>query len=534
MTTTTPELAPGSYEPSRLARWISAFSGTTGRATKLVLLALVNAFGLWAVAELFRQDTALWALITLAALGLLNLIYLLPGIVPAKFIAPGTVFLIAYLLVPIVFTVLTAFQIYSTGHVLTKDEAIEAINRQSLSPTGVSYAMAPARDADGTLVLLLVDQESGSQFVGTRDGLTELPAGTLEVDDVGTVTTTSTDYTPITGGELFTLDRELAEFVIPTADGTAAIRPEGTSTAAVLQPTLTYDPEQDTFTSKDTGAVFTDNGKGSYVASDGTELEPGWRTFIGWDNLTAVFTDPLVRAPFLRVLLWTIVFATAAVFLSFAIGLFLAIALEKPGMRFRKIYRSLLVIPYAIPGFLMLLVWAGLLNDDFGVINNLLPGGLDRPWLFDPFWAKVSVILVTTWLTVPYFMLVSMGALQSIPGELVEAARVDGASRLQVFRRVTLPLLMIVVAPLLIASFAFNFNNFNNIYLLTAGGPAAEDQSVAGSTDILISYTYKLAFEAGKGQDYGLASAVSIFVFLIVATISGIAFWRTKALEGVQ
>jgi arabinogalactan oligomer/maltooligosaccharide transport system permease protein len=534
MTTTTAGRPPHDYRPSRLARGIAAFSGTTGRAVKLVLLALVNALALWAMTELFRQDRALFALITLGAILVLDLIYLVPGLVPAKFIAPGTVFLIAYLLVPIFFTVSTAFQIYSTGHVLTKPDAIAAIKNQSLQPTGVSYLMAPARNADGDLVLLLLDEDSRAQYVGTPKGLIELPPGTLKLDAAGAVTTTSADYTVITGAELFALDRELAAYVVPTADGSAAIRPEGTAAAAVLQPTLAYDAAKDTFTSVDSGAVFLDNGKGSYVASDGTELEPGWRTYIGGDNITAVFTDPLVRSPFLRVFLWTVVFATFAVFLSFAIGLFLAIALEKPGMRFRRLYRSLLVVPYAIPGFLMLLVWAGLLNDDFGVINKLLPGGLDRPWLFDPFWAKVSVIMVTTWLTVPYFMLVSMGALQSIPSELVEAARVDGAGRFQVFRKVTLPLLMIVVAPLLIASFAFNFNNFNNIYLLTAGGPAANDQSVAGATDILISYTYKLAFQAGKGQDYGLASAVSIYVFLIVATISGVAFWRTKALEGVR
>jgi arabinogalactan oligomer / maltooligosaccharide transport system permease protein len=99
---------------------------------------------------------------------------------------------------------------------------------------------------------------------------------------------------------------------------------------------------------------------------------------------------------------------------------------------------------------------------------------------------------------------------------------------------VTLPLLLVVVAPLLIASFAFNFNNFNNIYLLTAGGPAAGDQSLAGATDILISYTYKLSFATGKGGAYGLASAVSILIFFIVATISAVSFWRTKALENVR
>src|SRR4030095_1782142 len=104
------------------------------------------------------------------------------------------------------------------------------------------------------------------------------------------------------------------------------------------------------------------------------------------------------------------------------------------------------------------------------------------------------------------------------PAELVEAPRVDGGGPLAIFRRITLPLLLVAVAPLLIASFAFNFNNFNNIYLLTGGGPAAADQSVAGETDILISYTYKIAFASGKGQDYALASTISIFIFFIVAT----------------
>lgn len=533
MTTTAAETPPTDYEPSRLARLIASFSGRNGRIVKLVLLALLNAFVLWAIGQLVAQEKVLFALLTIAALAALNLIYFLPRAVPAKFIVPGSVFLIAYLLIPIVFTVTTAFQIYSTGHVITQDEAISSIQNQSLQPTGVTYLMAPAYDEGGELVLLLVDEESGLEAVGTPDGITELPAGTLQVDEVGTVTTTSDQFELVTGGDLFALDAQLAEYLIPTENG-AAIQAEGISAAVEVEPTLRYDPATDTFTSIETGAVFSDNGKGSYAAPDGTELEPGWRTFIGFDNLAAVFNDPLVRDPFFRTFLWTVTFATLSVVFSFAIGLFLAIALDKPGMRFRRTYRSLLVIPYAIPGFLMLLVWAGLLNDDFGVVNQLLPDALERPWLFDPFWAKVSVIMVTTWLTVPYFMLVSLGALQSIPSELTEAARVDGAGRLQVFRRVTLPLLMIVVAPLLIASFAFNFNNFNNIYLLTAGGPAAEDQSIAGATDILISYTYKLAFESGKGQDYGLASAVSIYVFLLVATISGIAFWRTKALEGVR
>jgi arabinogalactan oligomer/maltooligosaccharide transport system permease protein len=134
---------------------------------------------------------------------------------------------------------------------------------------------------------------------------------------------------------------------------------------------------------------------------------------------------------------------------------------------------------------------------------------------------------------VPYFFLVSMGALQAIPEELNEAARVDGGGPLQLFRRVTLPLLLVAVSPLLIASFAFNFNNFGNIYLLTGGGPAMSGSGVAGSTDILISYTYKLAIATGKGQNFALASAVSIIIFFIVAAISVVSFSRTKALENL-
>jgi arabinogalactan oligomer/maltooligosaccharide transport system permease protein len=336
-------------------------------------------------------------------------------------------------------------------------------------------------------------------------------------------------YTLIKGEELLGLDRALTAFTVPVDGGKAAVRPEGLDSAVTLQPTLRYDPATDTFTSLTDGTVYSDNGKGSFVSPAGVELEPGWRTRIGLQNFTSIFTDPLVRDPFVRVFIWTFVFAFSCVFLSFALGLFLAIALDKSAMRFQRTYRSLLVIPYAVPGFLSILVWGGLLNDDFGVVNNILNASI--PWLFDPTWAKVSVILVSVWLTFPYFFLVSMGALQSIPGELIEAAKVDGGGALQIFRRVTLPLLLVAVAPLLIASFAFNFNNFNNIYLLTGGGPPADDQSVAGSTDILISYTYKLAFEAGKGNDYGLAAAVSIVIFFIVAAISGFSFWRSKSLE---
>jgi arabinogalactan oligomer/maltooligosaccharide transport system permease protein len=387
--------------------------------------------------------------------------------------------------------------------------------------------MTPAR-RDGELVLVLRDEADGQWYVGSADGLEPLEASAV-TEEAGFVTAVE-GLEVLTGPALLAADTELTELTVPT-EGARAIRAEGLGAALELEPTLRYDPGGDTFTKLSDGMVFRDNGQGSFVSEAGSELEPGWKTYIGTRNFERVARDPLIRRPFLRVLLWTFVFAFSCVIGSFFLGLFLAITLDKK-IRFQRLYRSSIVIPYAIPGFLTLLVWQGLLNDEFGVINNTL--NLSVPWLFDPWWARVSVIIVSIWLTFPYFFLVSMGALQSIPSELVEAAKVDGAGGWQVFRKITLPLLLIAVAPLMIASFAFNFNNFNNIYLLTGGGPAAEDQSIAGATDILISYTYKLAFESGKGNDYALAGAISLFIFVIVAVIAGIGFWRAGTLEDIK
>jgi len=139
---------------------------------------------------------------------------------------------------------------------------------------------------------------------------------------------------------------------------------------------------------------------------------------------------------------------------------------------------------------------------------------------------------VQLWLGYPYMFLVTTGALQAIPNELSEASRIDGAGAWQSFRRIVLPLLMVALTPLLISSFAFNFNNFNAIYLTTEGAPFPVDNPLNGATDLLITYTYRLAF-GGSGAQYGYAAAISIFIFLIVGTISAIAFRRTRAQEEV-
>jgi arabinogalactan oligomer/maltooligosaccharide transport system permease protein len=153
-------------------------------------------------------------------------------------------------------------------------------------------------------------------------------------------------------------------------------------------------------------------------------------------------------------------------------------------------------------------------------------------WFDDPWLARGIVILVNLWLGFPYMYLISSGALQAIPAELKEAAAIDGASAWQSFRLIVLPLLLQILYPLLISSFAFNFNNFNIIYLLTAGGPIdALAGERAGATDILISYAYKTAISNPNDQNFGLASAISLFMFLIVGVLSMWSLRKSKALE---
>ena len=518
--------------PSLVARAIGFFSGTVGLAIKLILLGALSALAIWAVAILFEDGKWIAALALAAATLVIVAIYVIPDrrLVPLKYLIPGTVFLVAFVAIPIISNVNIAFTNWSTLHNLTQEEAIRAIQERSLvsAVDAATYTSTPAT-SDGELVLLLVDDVTGDVYVGSKDGLEPVPATSATVENGVVVAADS--YEVIRGNDLFTIDQELAALVIPT-DEDSYIKPEGLSIANEVQPTLRYDPTTDTFTNIETGAVYSDNGEGAYESPSGQLLEPGWKTHVGFQNFNTILTDPLVRDPFVRVFIWTFAYAFLSVLIQFAIGLFLAITLNKPDLKLRRIQRSLLVLPFAIPAFLAVLVWQGLLNDEFGIVNQTLR--TDIPWLFDPTWAKVSCVLVNVWIGFPYWFLMCTAALQAVPEELREAARVDGAGNLQVFGKVTFPLLLVATAPLLIASFAFNFNLFNNIYFLTGGGPYELDQTVAGSTDILISYTYKIAFQAGGGAQYGLAAAVSIFIFFIVAGISAISFWRTRMLEEIR
>jgi len=530
---------PEVSSPRRAARLpvlISALSGTTGFVIKIAFLSVSNALAIWAVYALATRHNWIAVAGLAAVTAAIDFVYLVRRApLPMKFLVPGTLLLVAFQLIPIIYTIDTAFTNYSTSHLLSKADAIQSLPPEYTyqPPNAPSYNMAIAQSATG-YSLILRDDATGKFYIGTKSALTPVASGSVTF--TGGKITAAKGYTVAQGiVEINSAFDAVSGLKVPAGHG-HYIGVSDPYHAVTLKSFLRYDAKRDVFvviakgTSIPKGTVYRDDGNGEFAAPGQQPLQTGWKTYIGGANFSTLIHNSNYRSPFIRIFIWTFVFAASTVFLSFAIGLLLAIALDKRGMRFQRTYRSLLIIPWAVPGFLSLLVWGGLLNNEFGVVNRILH--LDVQWLVDANWARFSCILVSTWLTIPYFFVVSMGALQSIPGELVEAARVDGASALQVFRKITLPLLLVAVGPLLIASFAFNFNNFNNIYLLTRGGPIfSGGNGIAGATDILISYTYKIGISSGLGQNYGLASAITIIIFLITAALSTVGFSRTRVLE---
>lgn len=246
--------------------------------------------------------------------------------------------------------------------------------------------------------------------------------------------------------------------------------------------------------------------------------------WVGFSTFKEIFTVDIWRSTFFDVLAWTVVWTIVASTLQVALGIFLAVVVNQKEIRFKKLFRTILVLPWAVPGFVTILIFAGLFNDSFGAVNNdiLAALGLDAiPWLTDPNWARFALIMMQGWLGFPYIFLVTTGVLQSIPEDLYEAATIDGASAFSKFRHITMPMILLSISPIIITQFTFNFNNFNIIYLFNAGGPAVPD-STAGGTDILVSWIYKLTMQSSQ---YALAAALTIMLSVVVVSI---ALWQFR------
>ena len=269
----------------------------------------------------------------------------------------------------------------------------------------------------------------------------------------------------------------------------------------------------------------------AFTNYDHTHLPPkNLFTWVGLVNFGNVISGNMADT-FFPVLGWTLIWATLATVTCFFFGILLALLINTKGLKFKGVWRTIFVITMAVPQFISLLVMRNLLNGAGPINATLLSLGLIDaaiPFLTDPIWAKITVIVVNMWIGIPATMLVSTGIIQNLPTDQIEAARIDGANKLQIFRNITFPQILFVMMPALIQQFIGNINNFNVIFLLTGGGPSNSDFYGAGSTDLLVTWLYNLTVNT---MDYNLASVIGILIFILSAVFSLLAYTRTNSFK---
>lgn len=479
---------------------------------------------------------------------LLTLVYTFSRAYTWRYLFPGLLGFGIFVILPLAYTVYISFTNYSSVNLLPLDRVIRYFEEETYLEADLRFPFSVHPAADGRHIFRLREAASGELYVSAPIDL----QAAAEVHPLAHAAEDELLPEPLAMRDIVQLRSQIRElsFRLPAdvkleVDGNIGLPNEISEPAAgiILNNTglREFGPRLplwrhsrsdgiDRFVNAQTGDVIEPNFSTGFFEVVGSEdaegvrraVPPGFRAWVGMDNYTTIATDPGLRQPFIRIFVWTVSFALGSVFFSLCVGMFLAVLLEWKELPFRKVYRTLLILPYAVPAFISILIFRGLFNQNFGEINMILNAlfGIRPEWFADPTLAKAMIFVVNTWLGFPYMMIVCTGILQSVPDTIYEASSLDGSNAVTDFFFLTLPLIFKPLFPLLVASFAFNFNNFLIIYLLTGGGPDRVGTStVAGETDILVSYTFRIAFR-DSAQMFGYASAIATIIFLIVAAIA--------------
>lgn len=503
---------------------------------RLLVLFAIDAFASWLIVNLWINDSVILAIAAIIITVFVNVVIWRSELYPLRWMILGLVLMAMFAIYPILYNVYVSTTNYGFGHLLTKDQAIEHFeNIKYLPEEGGAYTWT-AYVSEGGEFAVWLQKDDGTSFLAlpNQELLAVQPGeeGVGELDELG-IPLTIEGYERLNRLTVVRYINDLGNLAFGEGDNIVQIT--SLDMAAELQPKYIYDAETDTLTDQQTGVEYIPTD-GNFSSASGEVLTPGFQIFIGFQNFVDFFRSPALRGPLVLIIVWNFIFAFLSVAMTFALGLAVALIFNDRDLPGRKLITTLLLIPYTIPSLITIMVWRGLLNPEVGIINTTLEGliGWAPPWFTDPIWAKVAILLVNLWLGYPYFMLICSGALQAIPTEIYGAAKVDGANFWQRFWKITLPLLLVAVGPLLVASFIFNFNNFNIIFLFIEGGPPIAGASTeAGHTDILISYVYNLAFQGGRGAQYGQAAAITMIIFVIVAVITLLQFRFTQMWEEV-
>lgn len=496
------------------------------RYGSMLALALVTLGMLYLVVLLYIVGETLFAGAVLLIATLTVWTYASAKTMALRYLFPGVAAAIVFIVFPMVYTIAIGFTNYSSKNLLDFERARQYLLDETYSAEGASSYNFTLHPQGQEFRLKVQDEQDETKiFVSGPLALTE--ARDLKVPMTSQKAPVLNEPVPFT--EVIARQAALRKLTLDLPDGQALKM----ASLRKFSPTMhRYELQSDgTLLDKRNNEKLTANLRsGFFETASGEHVQPGFKVGVGFEHFKRIFTDPKFSEPFLRIFGWTIAFSGLTVVFAASLGMLLAVLLNWDNLRFSKVYQLLLFLPYAVPGFISILIFKGLFNQNLGEINFILNAifGVRPAWFGDPFMAKVMILIVNTWLGFPYMMIICLGLIKSIPADLYEASAVAGAGPITNFIQITLPLILKPLTPLLISSFAFNFNNFVLITLLTGGRPDYLDVSVpAGTTDILVSYTFRIAFQ-DSGQQFGLASAIATVIFLIVATITIVQMRFTK------
>ncbi len=496
--------------------------------TKWALLATVGTINGYATILMYSRGEIAFALLTILLTALALYIFSSKKTYAHRYIYPGIAGMILFILFPLAYTVGLAFTNYSAKNQLSFERAQQVLLDRTYQ-SGESYPFTLYKTGDGHQIVI----KQGDKLLATP------------VFQINGLNNTDLDLTEITEPQgtkepiktIVSNRDQLGKLDLHIEDGDD-IRMSGLRKFAAVVPLYTLQADGETLYNNRTQETLRPNmDVGYYQPIDengqfiSNTVSPGFIVNIGTHNFERVWKDDGIKEPFISIFIWTVIFASLTVLFTLIIGLVLASVVQWEELKGRAVYRVILILPYAVPAFISILIFRGLFNQSFGEINMVLNAifGISPSWFSDPFLAKTMVLIVNTWLGFPYMMILCMGLLKAIPNDLYEASAIDGANFIDNFIKITLPTMIKPLTPLLIACFAFNFNNFVMIQLLTTGGPNMIGTSEpAGYTDLLVSYTYRIAFEGSGGQDFGLASAIATLIFLLVGALALLNLRFTK------
>ena len=475
----------------------------------------------------YHAGAAWVALAMLIVIGLGAFIFLNESAYTYRYLFPGFLGFGLFVIFPIAYMIFLSFTKYSSKNLLTFDRSVELFLQETIPVGTASYKYKLYGQESGQYLLYIEDQKDptkrfASEPFDLKPGEQKAAQERVKLSALAPtdeVKGKALEMGQITREKLFMPMRTL-QFALPDE---TLVGMEGLTKFGSRERLWALNQDGSLSNKKDGTVIRPDFRQGFFLDDKGERAGVGFRTFTGLDNYIQILTDPRIQGPFFRIFVWTVAFSSLSVVMTFAAGMLLAVVLQREDLGFRRVYRTMLILPYAVPAVLSILILKGTFNQDFGAANQILRGifGFAPEWETNPWGARAMVLLVNIWLGYPYMMLICAGMLQSIPTAIYEASAIDGSNRIVDFFRLTLPLVLTPMVPILISSFAFNFNNFNLIYLLTGGGPRMVGGGIAGETDLLVNYTFNIAFR-DTGTNYGLASAIATVLFFIVGFLSWI------------